>query len=747
MIKYLKKFVLLFLINIVLTKVAIAENINEIKIFGNDRISIKTIILFSDAKLNDNVDENKLDVYLKNLYETNFFKNVEIKFENNILSIFVEEEPLIQNVKFEGLKANKFIDPIKKTIKLKDRSSFKESLFYEDKQKIIQTLRQMGYYFSKVTASIEELEDNKVNLIYDINLGERAKISKITFTGDKVFKDKKLRNNIASEEYKFWKIISGKKYLNEELINFDKNLLKNFYLNNGFYDVKINSSFAKLLNENEFELIFNINANKKYFFNDLQLIVSNDYTESNFKNIFKLFKELKGSPYSINDIDNILELIDEIVISKQFESINATVSENIVDDKINLIFEVKETEKFFVDRINIFGNNVTEEKVIRNQLLIDEGDPYNEILKTKSINNIKSLNFFKQVKSDILETADNKKIINIEVEEKPTGEITAGAGFGTEGSTIAFGVKENNFLGKGISLNSTIKLGEEDVKGNFTVTNPNFKNSDKSIFFNVQALEVDKMKKSGYKTNKTGFKVGTEFEYYDDLNFGIGTSSYYEKISTDSTASARQQKQKGNYWDSFVNLNFIYDKRNQKFQTTRGFLSRYDLDLPIISDTNSISNRLSYKYFTELYDENVSSIGLTLGSTFSLKDEDVKLSERLFIPGNKLRGFESGKVGPKDGDDFIGGNYLFTFNISSTLPQILPNSQDTDFSVFLDVAHLWGVDYDSSIDDEGKLRSSIGLGLDWFTVIGPLNFTYAHPISKDTNDVTQEFSFNLGTTF
>ena len=745
--KFYKKIIFLFLINLIFINVSIAENINEIKIFGNERISTKTIILFSDAKLSDDVDENTLNAYLKNLYETNFFKNIEIKFENNILSIFVEEEPLIQNVKFEGLRAKKFIDPIKNSTTLKDRSSFKENLFFEDKKNIEKTLRLMGYYFSKVTASIEDLGDNKVNLIYDINLGEKAKISKITFTGDKIYKDKKLRNVIASEEYKFWKFISGKKYLNEELINLDKNLLKNFYLNNGFYNVKINSSFAKLLSENDFELIFNINSNKKYFFNELNLIVSNDYSKSNFDKIFKLFAKLKGKPYSINEIDNILNLIDEIVISKQFESISATVNENIEDNKINLFFEVKETEKFFVDRINIFGNNVTEEKVIRNQLLIDEGDPYNDILKTKSINNIKSLNFFKNVNSEVLDSEDDKKIINIEVEEKPTGEISAGAGFGTEGSTIAFGVKENNFLGKGISLNSTIRIGEEDVKGNFTVNNPNFRNSDKSIFFNVQALEVDKMKKSGYKTNKTGFKVGTEFEYYDDLNFGIGTSSYYEKISTDSTASARQQKQKGNYWDSFVNINFIYDKRNQKFQTTRGFLSRYDLDMPIISDTNSISNRLSYKYFTELYDENVSSIGLTLGSTFSLKDEDVKLSERLFIPGNKLRGFESGKVGPKDGDDFIGGNYLFTFNISSTLPQILPNSQDTDFSVFLDVAHLWGVDYDSSIDDEGKLRSSIGVGLDWFTVIGPLNFTYAHPISKDTNDVTQEFSFNLGTTF
>ena len=586
-----------------------------------------------------------------------------------------------------------------------------------------------------------------ISIFENFDLGEKAKISKISFSGNKFFKDKKLRNIIASEEYKFWKIISGKKYLNEELINLDKNLLKNFYLNNGFYNVKINSSFAKLIKNNDFELIFNIEANKRFYFDKLDLIISNDYSESNFNEIYKLFTKLKGEPYSITDIETILDLIDEIVISEQFESINASVTENVIDDKINLIFEVKETEKSFVERINIFGNNVTEEKVIRNQLLVDEGDPYNEILRTKSINNIKSLNFFKQVESEIIDTKDNKKIINIKVEEKPTGEITAGAGFGTEGSTIAFGVKENNFLGKGISLNSSIKLGEEDIKGNFTVTNPNFRNSDKSILFNVQALEIDKMKKSGYKTNKTGFKVGTEFEYYDDLSLGIGTSSFIEKISTDSTASARQQKQKGNYWDTFVNLNFILDKRNQKFQTSRGYLSRYDIDLPIISDTNSLSNQFSYKYFTELYNQNVSSIGISLGSTFSLKDDDVKLSERLFIPSNKLRGFEGGKVGPKDGDDFIGGNYLATFNLASSLPQILPNSEDTDFSIFLDVAHLWGVDYDSSIDGDGKLRSSIGLGLDWFTVIGPLSFTYAHPISKDTNDVTQEFSFNLGTTF
>ena len=726
---------------------AFADFIREIKVYGNDRISAQTIILFSEAKVDTEFKELDLNNIIKNLYNTNFFKDIKVNYDNNILSIYVVEEPIIQNVIFKGIKASKFIDPIKKKIVLKDRSSFKEIFVFEDKKRIKNILRQMGYYFAEISTSIEDLGDNKVNLIYDINIGDKAKIGKITFTGDKIFKDKQLRNVIASEEYKFWKIISGKKFLNEDLINLDKNLLNNFYLNNGYYKVKINSSFAKLYDDSNFELIFNIQPNDKYFFNEIKLNISDDYNKDNFEKIFQLFSKLENTEYSINSIDRIIKLIDEIVISKQFESISSTVSETIVGNKINLTFNVQETDKIFVERINIFGNNVTEEKVIRNQLLIDEGDPFNEILTTKSVNNIKSLNFFKKVESEVVNLGEDKKVININVQEKPTGEISAGAGFGTDGGTFMFGVKENNFLGKGISLNSQIKFTETDVKGNFTVTNPNYKNSDKSIFFNLQSIETDKMKTSGYKTSKSGFKIGTEFEYFEDFNFGISNSNYYEKISTDSTASARQQAQKGNYWDSFLNLNFILDKRNQKFQTSRGYLSRYNIDIPVISDTNSFINEYSYKYYSQLYDQNISSVGFTLGSAFTLGDKDIKLSERLFIPSNKLRGFEGGKVGPKDGSDFVGGNYLATLNMSSTLPQLLPNSQDADFSIFIDVAHLWGVDYDSSIDGEGKVRSSVGLGLDWFTVIGPINFTYAYPITKDTNDVTQEFSFNLGTTF
>ena len=748
MLKIIIKVTFIFFIILFKINNLYAEIIEEIQINGNQRISDKTIILFSKAKINSMASEENLNFYLKNLYETDFFNDVSVKLENNTLIINVREEPIIQNVLYIGVKANKFLDPIKNVTKLKDRSSFKDYIFLEDERRIQNQLRSMGYFFSKISGSIEDLGDNKINLIYEIETGEKSKIAKIKFTGDKVYKDKKLRSIIASEEYKFWKFISGRKFLNEQIIELDKRLLKNFYLNNGFYNAKINTSFAKIVQNNSFELIFNVQANKKYFFNDLSLKISDDYSKDNFSKIYSLFEKVKGEAYSINTINKLVELINETVISEQFETVEANVSEKIIENKIDMFFEIKESEKFFVERINIFGNNVTEEKVIRNQLIIDEGDPFNEILKTKSINNIKSLNFFRDVESEVINSKEeNNKIINITVKEKPTGEITAGAGVGTEGSTIMAGVKENNFLGKGISLNTQLKLSEEDIKGNFTISNPNFNNSDKSVFLNIQALETDRMSSSGYKTNKTGFSVGTNFEYYDDLFFGLGNSNYYEKISTDSTASARQQAQKGNYWDSFLNLNFTQDKRNRKFQTTKGYLSKYNLDIPIISDTNSFINTFNYKYFSELYNDNVSTFGISLGSAFSLDDSDIKLSERLFIPSSRLRGFEGGKVGPKDGNDYVGGNYLATMNFASSIPQILPNSQDTDFSVFLDVANIWGVDYDSNLNDSGKIRSSIGIGLDWFTVVGPISFSYALPLSKDTNDVTQEFSFNLGTTF
>ena len=748
MSNFFKKIAVLLILKFIFTSsISFAEIIKKIEIQGNERISNETIKMFSKTSIGDDVSENDLNNILKDVYESSFFNDVKVSINNNILSIRVIENPLVENIEIKGPKAKKIKELLKKNLKIKARSSYNESFLKSDKKKIINDLKEIGYFFSKVDVVIEELKDNKVNLIYQIEMGEKAKIKKISFIGDKIYKDRKLRSVIVSEEYKFWKFISGKKFLNKNLISLDERLLKNFYLNKGYYNVKINSSFAKLVNESEFELIYNIIPNKKYSFNNLTLNLPTEFDPENFNDLKNLFTDLKGKTYSLFTIEKILDKIDQIILDEEYKTLKSEVVEEIDENKINLSFNVSEGEKFKINRINVFGNNITQENVIRNQLLVDEGDEFNSILAAKSINNIKSLNIFKSVQSKVVDNEDKSKDINITIEEKATGEIMAGAGVGTDGTSFLFGVKENNYLGRGIALNSELTVSEETIKGKFSVSNPNFKNSDKSVYTNIQSLETDRLSTSGYKTNKTGFGFGTSFEYQDDVIIGLGQDSFYEEIETNSSASTKQKKQEGNYFDTFVKLSLDYDKRNQKFKTSDGFRSSYFVDIPVISDNNSLINTYVFSHFSELYEDNITKISFYGKSANSITNDDVKLSERVYLPASRLRGFQSGKVGPKDGNDFIGGNYATSVNISSTLPQILPNAQNLDVSMFLDAGNVWGVDYDSSLDDTNKIRSSVGFGIDWFTLIGPLTISLTHPISKADTDKTESFKFNLGTTF
>ena len=547
-------FLKIIFISSILINSSFAELIKEIKILGNERITSDTIKIFTTVKTNDDIDENKVNFILKELYETGFFKNVNVEFKNNILEINVVENPIIQEIKYEGIKAQKIRNAILSDLKLKSRSSFNEIFLDQDKNSIISSLRSLGYYFSKVEVFINDLNDNRIDITYQIELGEKAKIKKISFIGNKIYKDKKLKRTIVSEEYKFWKFISGKKFLNENILIMDNRLLKNFYLNKGYYNVKINSSFAKLVNESEFELIFNIDAGEKFYFGNLDVELPIDYNKENFKKLFTTLDKLEDEPYSINGLENILEKIEINALNEQYESINVDVVENLDGNKINLTFQIQEPEKkFFIERFNILGNNVTQESVMRNQFELDEGDPYNEILVNKTVNNIQNLNFFKSVKSEVKTgSSEELRIIDIMVEEKPTGEISASAGVGTAGSSIGAGIRENNFLGRGIGLISNLTLSEDSIKGIFSVVNPNFRNTEKSIYTTLEALENDKLKDFGYKTNRTGLALGTNFEYFDDVRLGLGTSNYFEKIETDSSASTRMKKQEGNYFDSFL---------------------------------------------------------------------------------------------------------------------------------------------------------------------------------------------------
>ena len=745
MFKFISQFFILF---IFLTSLAKAEKFNNILINGNERVSEETILVFSDLSNKNFLDENSINDVLKKLYDSGFFKNVSIVIENKNLIIDVEENPIIQTVFIEGIKKKKLEESLYDVLTLKNRSSFNSYTVKKDVDKILNLLKTKGYYFSKVVSSSQDLGANKIDLIYKIELGKKAKITKISFIGDKKFKDNTLRNVILSEEFQFWKIVSGKKFLNESLIELDKKLLNNFYKNKGFYDAFIEASFANYLGGEEFELIYSISSGKKYYFDNLSLRLPIGYDEKDFNKLIKIFDELKGEPYSLNSINKILKEIDKVVAKERYEFLKSNVDEKINDNLINLTFNIEESEKFYVEKINIFGNNITREDVIRNLFVVDEGDAFNQLLQKRTLNNLRSLNFFKTINEDIINgTSENQKVINITVEEKATGEISAGAGIGTGGGTLAFGVQENNFLGRGLKFGTDIILSQESLKGEISLNNPNYKGTNRSLDFSAQSQTTDRLQNFGYKSSKTGFSIGSGFEFYEDLFLNIGTSSYFEDLETDSTASATMKKQNGSYFDTFFNYTFAYDMRDQSYKPTDGFISRFTQNVPLISKNYTLTNSYDIRFYDKFFDENVLSYSLFASSTNALSGRDVKLSERLFLRENRLRGFETGKIGPMDGADFIGGNYTMALNANATLPQILPTLQNTTFSLFFDAANVWGVDYNKGIADGGKIRTSVGLAVDFFTPIGPLNFSLSESITKSKNDVTEFFRFNLGTTF
>ena len=725
-----------------------SEIIKNIEIYGNVRISDETIILFSEIKKNQDLKNENLNHIIKKLYTTNFFKDINVTFSDGILKINVKENPVVQALEFKGIKNKRILEVLNDTIQLKEKSSFLESIVKSDEKVITNILRSNGYYFANVNSKIKSNSNNTVDLIYDVSLGERALITKIKFIGDKKIKDNKLRSVIISEEAKFWKFISKRKYLDINRIKLDEKLLTNYFKNNGYFNISVESSSAQIINESNFNLIFNINAGEKYYFNNLKLDIPENYSVDNFTNILNLFDKLKGKTYSLNKIEKILNEIDKIVLTKEFEFINAKYDEVITGkNKINLTIKLEETEKTYVEKINIYGNYITEENVIRNSLIVDEGDAYNQILIEKSLNDIRSKNIFKNVKVVVEENSSKKtKIINIEVDEHPTGEIYAGAGTGTGGSSLNFGIKENNFLGQGKRIDTNFLISDISIQGKFSLTNPNFRNSNKSLSTSIESIKTDLMSKFGYETNKTGFSVGTSFEQSENFYFSPSFSTYYETLDTSSKASAAKKKQDGSYLDSRFSYGLTLNKLNQNFQPSEGSRNQFSQDIPILSDDWSLVNSYTFSKYLRLGKDNIFSINFLAKTVNSLTGENVRVSKRIFIPSRRLRGFEFGKIGPIDSGDYIGGNYASSLSFNSTLPQLFPTLQNIDFSLFFDTANVWGVDYDSNLDSS-KIRSSTGLSIDWFTPIGPLSFSFAKPITKASSDSTETFRFDIGTSF
>jgi len=723
--------------------------IKKVNIFGNVRVSTATIESLVDKKTS-NVESTYINNLTKKIYDTDFFADVKISFNQDVLNINVIENPIVNFFYINGVKDSD-LDQVNKIITLKENSIFSSSKLKKDIEATREFLSASGYYQASIVPEVIKIDNNQINLIINIDKKDISKIKNIYFIGDKFFSNSQLMDVITTSEDGWWKLFSTAT-LSEQRIEFDKQLLKEFYKSKSFYDAQIESAFAGVDKNNNFTLTFSINSGQKYKFGDYDLKVSGltlkDEDVNEIKNISnKLLKSEFYSPVTINKLNKqVTDLLD----AKRYSNFEITIQDvKAGDDKINVIILLNDGQKSLVNKINIKGNTITEEKVIRDNLTISEGDQLNSSKLKKSIDNIKSKQFFSKVDYKI-EDSDKKnyKDLNLFVKEQPTGNISAGLGYGTNGGIIEASINERNFLGRGINLNFTGRLSTDVVRGELSYLDPNYINSNKELAASLFS-EVDDFSNSGYQNKKVGAKLATKYEIYEDIFFRPNLGVQFDKLEVTGSASSLLRSRQGDFVTTSFGYNFMYDQRDSRFNTTSGSLLYFDQNIStLFSDIPTLQTGVGATFYKELLsDKFIGSAKARLANVVAFNDKDVKLSDRIFASSNDLRGFEQRGIGPVDSGDHIGGNNLATLSLKSTFPNPIPENLRATTFLFLDMGNVWGADYSSVISDSSKLRVSTGIALDLMSPVGPLSFTYSIPLSKASTDKEQNFLFNIGSSF
>jgi len=732
---------------LILTSTLFAE-IKKVDIVGNKRVNSATIESLVDKKI-INIDSIYINNLTKKIYDTDFFADVKVSFNQDILTLTVVENPIVNFFYINGVKDSD-LDQVNKIITLKENNIFSSSKLKKDIEATREFLNASGFYQATIVPEVIKIDNNQINLIINIDKKEISKIKNIYFIGNKYFSSGQLLEVVSSSEDGWWKFFSSSA-LSEQRIEYDKQLLKEFYKNKGFFDVQIESAFASVDKNNNFSLTFSINSGKKYKFGDFDIKkVGASYEEKDINEIKIISsKLLENQIYSTEIINKLNKQVTNYLEAKKYNNFEINIQELKKEDTINIAFQISDGQKVFINKINISGNSITEEKVIRDNMLLAEGDYLNSTKAKKSVDNIKAKQLFSKVEYKI-ENSEKKdfKDFNLFVKEQPTGSITAGIGYGTNGGIFEAGVNEKNFLGQGINLNFNGKLSTEKISGVFSYNDPNFKNTNKELATSLYS-EKDDYTNAGYENKRIGTNFSTRYEIYEDIFFRPNIGIQYDSLGIVGTVSNLLRSREGDTLSTSVGYVFSIDKRDSKFNPTSGTVFYFSQDIDtLISDIHAFKTNIGATVYKELInDKFIGSAKARLANSTAINNKDVKISDRLYASSSDLRGFEPRGVGPVDSNDHIGGNNLATLSLKSTFPNPIPDSLRSTTYLFLDMGNVWGVDYSDAISNSSKIRSTAGIALDLMSPIGPLSFTYSVPISKSSTDKEQNFLFNIGSSF
>ncbi len=726
-------------------------SINNIKINGLKRVEKETVLAYMGIK-STNVSQDELDKILKILYSTGLFSDIKIeKQSDGVLLVSVYENPLIDKRVFDGNK--KLDDKILETeVQSAPNSLYNKAKVQQDVQRILEVYKRAGRYSVEVEPKIIERDENRVDLIFEIDEGAEAKIDKINFFGNTHYTSSDLQEEIMSKESRWYRIFSSAENYDAEKMNYDKELLRRFYTERGYADFQVVSAIAELSpNKKSFILNFVLDEGPRYKINDINLrSYINDVIPEEFSK-YITFKN--GSWYNADEIEKSVAYITDELGKKGFVFVDVVpdLSKNTENNTINVVFNINEGQRTFINRINITGNTRTLDEVIRREFRLDEGDAFNVAKIRDSRRNIENLNYFSKVDINSIPLDASKADINIEVEEKSTGYFNVGVGYSTvNGALVQAGVTENNFQGKGQRLSVDASVSERARDYSVSFTEPYFLNRRLSagvdVFYNDESYQDE----SSYDSSSAGGRVRFGWNYTDNLYQTVRyTLSRDEIKDVKDYASYYIKKEEGKSTDSVIGQTIVYDKRDNTLRTKEGYFLSFGNDVSGLGGDEKYLKfdvkAYKFKTFNDYWTLKIFANG---GYVTSYGDEDVRLSKRYYLGGNTLRGFEYSGVGARDinTDDSLGGNWVVYGGTELMFPLGL-DELGIRGRTFLDIGMIGKPDdIDTKfVEYSSKPRASVGFGFEWYSPMGKIDIDFGFPILKEDYDQKEVFRLNFGT--
>ena len=733
--------------------------VDKIIVKNNQRIDTETIISYLGLKIGDKVNYKILNTKLKEMYKLGLFSDIKFRVSNNNLIVLIKENPMINNVNFIGNKKIKE-DIMRKEIKLKSRNVYKKEEL-QDAISIVRDLyKRSGYFSAKIKTKISNLSQNRIDITIKINEGSKTKIKGIKFIGNKIFSDKRLKGILSTKETKAWRILSAGDIYDPDRINYDKDLLRRYYLEEGYADFKINSAVAELTKDKSgFFITYSVDEGEKYKFGNI-IIDNQNANELKNEDIKKLTKDIENKNYNINKLDEVIKNIKEYGGNKGFAFlvVRPNLKRNKETKKIDITINVGKAKKIYVSRIDIKGNTRTKDKVIRREMRFNEGDAFsNEKLK-RSERRIRNLGFFETVESSNKQTKKmDRTDVVLKVAEKSTGQFNIGGGFSsTNGALANVGIAEKNFLGKGQDLRLKFTVAEKATQLDFGFTEPYFYNKDIILGLDIFKIKTTYADESSYDNDTigTGFRLGY---MVTDKTRHVWNYSYKDEEIEGVKAGASEfiSNQKGQYSTSAISHKLTYFGVNDRFAPTKGTTWNFANQLAGLGGTISFfKSDIKHDFFYSVTDNYVLSTHLKAGYIFGYNDDKVKLKDRYFLGADSFPGFETAGIGPRDttstNKDALGGNSMYSirtelkFPIPGVAPQLGINGAMFGIAgAVSDIDETGG----EKIKDDSTPRISLGFGIQWKSPFGPVRLDFAHAIMKEDYDRTQFFKFNFGASF